>query len=79
MRNFKHQNVLWRSHNKGQGPVVLAVETDGVLLGFVFLFSSCLTYTEILPPRTVKLLTLLHSERPKLYTILAFLSAIELN
>ena len=25
------------------------------------------------------ILTLLHSERPKLYTILAFLSAIELN
>ena len=65
--------------NKGQGPVVLAVETDGVLFEIFFLFSSCLIYTEILPPRTVKLLTLLHSKRTKLYTILAFLSAIGLN
>ena len=28
---------------------------------------------------TLKVLTLLHSEKPKLHTILAFLSAIELN
>ena len=31
------------------------------------------------PKVNIHLLTLLHSERPKLYTILAFLSAIGLN
>ena len=34
---------------------------------------------ELWPIENVTILTLLHSERPKLYTILAFLSAIGLS
>ena len=46
----------------------------------VFFASSESIYTELLDRSCYRsLLTLLHSERPKLYAILAFLSAIGLN
>ena len=48
---------------------------------FEMLGVDCI-FTGRLPPDSIKLLfvlTLLHSERPKLYAVLAFLNAIELN
>ena len=41
--------------------------------------TSCLLLTVMKPLKIGLLLTLLHSERPKLHTILAFLSAIGLR
>ena len=45
----------------------------------IFIFASFLYSGQLLMERLCSSLTLLHSERPKLYTILAFLSAIGLR
>ena len=52
---------------------------DNASEGSIFL-SSPYTYGSIVPPYHLHfILTLLHSERPKLYSVLAILSAIGLN